>query len=111
MNFSEYIKHVNLVQSKIEQEKKQFEKNLLEKSKEEIILSYLELYIYSKLFFFFKYIEYKAKENQYILSIEYLKNINGLQNVMEYVKNQYFYGKTYEDRLTNEKLITYFKTI
>lgn len=112
MDFNENKNYILKIEEKLNKEKKQFYENLLKEDKEKIILFYLEQYIYSRLLFFFHYLQEKIiLENQDILETKDLKNIMELENIMEYVKLNYFKGATFQDRLSNANLISYFKGI
>ncbi len=109
MVFADYYNIVTDIIKKIKTEENDFKKNLLSKSKKEIMVEYLELYIYTRLHFFFQYIIAQARDENYIFTIEQLQQVLSIDNFLSYIKNRYFRGETFQDRLSNTDLIEYFK--
>lgn len=115
MEFAEFYTSIKTILGKLEQEESRFKSEIIKHKKENIILHYLELYIYSKLKFYFNYLEIEARQDNYILTKTELNNtieiLNTKQGLMEYIKSKYFQGETYKDRLTNNCITTYLKDI
>ncbi len=109
MIFADYHNVVTNIIRKIKIEENSYKKNLLQKDKETIMLEYLELYIYSRLNFFFQYILIEGRKDNYLFTIEELQKVLSIKNFLSYIKEHYFKSETYHDRLSNADLIDYFK--
>ncbi len=109
MIFADYYNIVTDIIKKIKMEETKFKENLLQSNKQTIILEYLELYIYSRLNFFFQYILSEGRKENYLFNIEELQKILSINNFLSYIKGHYYKGETYQDRLSNMDLINYFK--
>ena len=111
MEFKDFYNALSKVTLKLQEEKDNFITKLKRQKKEQIILEYLELFIYTRLKLYFKFIEQQARQDIYLLSIDNLNNILQLPNLMQFVKHKYFSNKVYECNLENKDLTQYFKSI
>ena len=109
MEFKDFYNVLNQITIKLQKEKQQFTKDLLKKSKQEIILEYVELFIYARLKIYFMFLERQARKGIYLLSIDNLKNILKLQNIMNFVKQRYFEGELFDCKLENDDMTKYFR--
>lgn len=100
------------LKEKIKEEEKEFKTELLKKEKETIIFSFVELYIYNRLRLFIDFLKNELiYNNRSYFSIEELERFLTLQDIGLLIERQYYTEEIYEDKLTNNDLITYFKKI
>lgn len=111
MIFSDFYNILVEIQDKLKAETENFKKELLLINKEEIILEYLELYIYNRLKIFFKYVENEARKDNYLFDLNEMKKISTTNNFLSIIKRNYFKGDIFKDKLTNKDLQRYFKSI
>lgn len=111
MKFADFYNLLEETRKKIKKEKQVFENELLNMEKKEIILEFLEIYIYNRLNIFFQYVEKQARNDDYLFNIEEMKKISQIDNFLSFIKKNYFKGEIYQDNLSNNDLQKYFKSI
>ena len=105
-----YYDLISKIENKILSERDDYKKSLLQQSKETIMFSFVELFIYSRLKFFFEFLKQEVVYNQKkYFSIEELEKIYSLDNILLPIMRKYYASNVYEDGLTNISLINYFK--
>ena len=105
-----YYDLISKIENKILSERDDYKKSLLQQSKETIMFSFVELFIYSRLKFFFEFLKQEVvyKQKKYF-SIEELEKIYSLDNILLLIMRKYYASNVYEDGLTYMSLINYFK--
>lgn len=111
MIFADFYNLLEKIRKNLKNETETFKKELYNMSKENIMLEYVELFIYSRLKIFFQYVGDEARNDNYLFSIEELEKISQVDNFLSIIKENYYKGGLYEDKLTNRDLQNYLKSI
>lgn len=102
---------VEKIKEKLLSQRKEFETNLLKKSKEEIMLAYVELFLYTRFKFFLMHLleEMRYKDKEYF-STEELEKI---LNIDDYLYNleMFYYSSPFDESLSFESIISYLKKV